>query len=415
MEIAPFRGLRFDLEKIKAHTGEASPAVTAPPYDVLSPEAHQQLLDASSCNIVRLTLGDAPGEIPSYEGRAQLLDSWIESGILLHEDNPVYYVCTVDYVIPGSEVHARMVSLVALGRLHEFEERIVQPHEQTFPKIVADRQSLLEATCCNLESILLLYNDASGEIDSLLEEAAGREPVIEVEAGPGEVHALYPVRDPAAALRLTELMGERRPIIADGHHRYTTSLLYRKALAESGRQVPGSNWKMMTFANLMSEGVSILATHRLLKLGEAGSVSRALEILDDRLEPAGEDDWEIRVETAEEFRNYRLGEKALAGKEGAAATSYGMVQDEIIGSWLTPLAGEEPEVFFYKEGTGEDDALREGKGDLLFRMRPVGRSEFQEVIDGSEVFPHKTTYFYPKLRSGLVLWRLAGVESPGGN
>ena len=92
-----------------------------------------------------------------------------------------------------------------------------------------------------------------------------------------------------------------------------------------------------------------------------------------------------------------------------------MVQDEIIGSWLAPFTGAAPEVFFYKEGTGEDEALQEGTGDLLFRMRPVGRGEFQEVIDGAEVFPHKTTYFYPKLWSGLVLWRLAGLEAPAGD
>ncbi|MBL05177.1 MAG: DUF1015 domain-containing protein [Planctomycetota bacterium] len=406
MDIAPLRGLRFDLDKISQEGGEAAAVVTAPPYDVLSPEAHRALLDASSCNIVRLTLGDKPGETPSYEDRARLLESWIESGILVYEDSPVFYVCTVDYTVPGTELQTRMVSLVALGRLHEFQERIVQPHEQTFPKIVADRQSLLEATRCNLESIMLLYNDDSGELDSLLEDAATGEPVIEVEASPGEVHGLYPVRNPATALRLTELMGEQHPIIADGHHRYTTALLYRAALAESGRQVPGSDWKMMTFANLRSEGVSILATHRLLKLLDPAEVPSALELLDERLEPAGDDDWEIRVETAGDARNYRLGAEALAGKQGAAATSYGLVQDEIIGSWLAPFAGDDPEVFFYKEGTGEDDALREGKGELLFRMRPVGRSEFQAVIDGSEVFPHKTTYFYPKLWSGLVLWRL---------
>ena len=406
MDISPFRGLRFDLDKIAQQAGETAAVVTAPPYDVLSPADHQALLDASAFNIVRLTLGDQPGETPSYEDRARLLESWIDSGVLACEDSPVFYACTVDYTVPGSELRARMISLVALGRLHEFEERIVQPHEQTFPKIVADRQSLLEATRCNLESIILLYNDDSGEIDSLLEDAATGDPVMEVEASTGEVHGLYPVRDPATALRLTELMGEQRPIIADGHHRYTTALRYRAALAESGQQVPGSDWKMMTFANLRSEGVSILATHRLLKLREAGDVSRVLDLLDEKLEPAGNDDWEIRVETAGDARNYRLGEEALAGKKGAAATSYGLVQDEIIGSWLAPFAGDDPEVFFYKEGTGENDALREGKGDLLFRMRPVDRDEFQAVIDGAEVFPHKTTYFYPKLWSGLVLWRL---------
>ena len=95
MDIAPFRGLRFDLGKVAEKVGQDAPVVTAPPYDVLSPEAHQAILDASPCNIVQLTLGDRPGEIPSYDGRAQLLQDWIESGVLAYEDSPVYYLSLI--------------------------------------------------------------------------------------------------------------------------------------------------------------------------------------------------------------------------------------------------------------------------------------------------------------------------------
>ena len=181
MDIAPFRGLRFALSRLsefhggeRRSSGDVSRAVTSPPYDVISPEEHRELLERSPYNVTRLTLGTVPGEASSYEERGKLVDHWIESGVLEADDTPCFYAYEVDYPVPGaiSGERAHMIGLVALGRLSPFEDGVVLPHERTFPKVVDDRKKLLEATRTNLESILLLYNDSAGEIDSLLEEAA---------------------------------------------------------------------------------------------------------------------------------------------------------------------------------------------------------------------------------------------------
>ncbi len=291
MDVSPLRGLRFDLQSLARENGGDVPVVTAPPYDVIAPAEHQARLDASEHNIVRLTLGDRPGESGrgapdsdassaaaqrSYEDRAALLRRWVDDGVLLVEDEPCFYVYEIDYAVPGTSDRRRMLGFIGLGRLHPFEDGVVLRHEETFEKTVEDRTQLLEATRANLESIFLLYSDPEREIDAALEEAASGEPVVRVEAKLGEIHAIYPIRDMRLTISIAEKMRAQRPLIADGHHRYTTSLNYRRDLAARGEEVPGSAWQLMTFTNLFSDGLSILATHRLLKLRDGADVKTAL-------------------------------------------------------------------------------------------------------------------------------------------
>ena len=404
MDIAPFKGLRYDLERVRAAD------VTAPPYDVLSEAEHRALLERSPYNITHLTLGSEPGAASSYEDRARQLEEWVAAGVLIEDGAPRINVYEVEYTVPGTERRSRMLGFIALGKLHPFSDRIVLPHEETFPKVVEDRKKLLAATQANLESIFLLYSDVDGSIDSILETAAGGEPVLEVEAKPGEQHRLYALSDASDQSRLQELLATQRPIIADGHHRYTTSVLYSGEQRDAGATASGADWQMMTFTNLQSEGLSILATHRLLSLA-TGSPEQVLARLRERLAPAGEDDWHLCVETTGETLRLRFPDALLASRSGVARTGYSLLHQVVIADWLADLAGSEPRIAYYKEGTGETEALAEGRGDVLFRLQPVDREEFREVIEGGEVYPHKTTYFYPKLWSGLVVWRLA---EPGG-
>ena len=400
MDIAPLRGLRFAPERTTAAE------VTAPPYDVISPSEHQALLDRSAHNITQLTLGSAPGETSPYEERESLLRSWVADGVLQQDASPRFYTYEICYTAPSSERSCRFLGLIALGRLHAFDERVVLPHEQTFPKVVEDRYQLLSATRTHLESIFLLYSDPDGAIEGRVEAAVRGTPVVEVEAKPGETHALYPIDDPAVISALVSSFESQRPIIADGHHRYTTSLRYRN---EAGEDVSGSEWQLMTFANLYSDGLSILATHRLAKLKEGAKVGEVVEALKSRLEPASDSDWELCVETATSRDLLRFPAALRQKASGAGATSYGLLHDVVLDDWLSSSLDGEGSVRYYKEATGESEALASGEGDLLFRLQPVGRQEFQRVVEAGEVFPHKTTYFYPKLWSGLVLWE---VESP---
>jgi hypothetical protein len=348
----------------------------------------------------------------------------VERGILTPEGQPALYVYRIDYALPGAGAHeagvtaprCRFLGLIALGRLHPFEDAVVLPHEKTFPKVVEDRYRLLEATRTHLESILLLYSDPGRHIDSILEEHIRGPAAFEVEARPFEVHAIHPVTDPEVQKRLATLFIQQRPIIADGHHRYTTSLRYRRRARDAGLQAPGADWQMMTFANLFGDGLSILATHRLVKLKPTGAsdgpdpADRVVDRLLSRLEVVGAGSGELRIETRTRGYDVRFPEALRRGRTGVAATTYALLHDVALGEWLAGDLDTSRGVVYFKQGTGETEALRRGEGDLLFRMQPVDRTEFETVVQGGEVFPHKTTYFYPKLWSGLVLWSFDNPE-----
>lgn len=407
MDIAPFRGLRFNLAALSRRGIEApAAAVTAPPYDVISAADHRSLLEGCEYNIAALTLGETPGEVSDYESRRRKLEEWLRSETLVEDPEPGFYVYEIDYAMPAGAASGgrrRFLGLLGLGRLHPFGDRVVLPHEQTFPKVVDDRLRLLEETRTHLESIFLLYADPDRAIDGILAGGASGDAVVRVEAKPGERHSLHRIDDAAVTRDLQERFREQRPIIADGHHRYTTGLRYR---AESGAAVPGSEWQLMTFANLFGDGLAILATHRLVRL-EGLSPRAAFELLRERLEEVGEGEArDLRVETAAGAANVRFPASLRRGRSGVAATSYALLDSVVLGDWL---AGYVPEggVSYFKEGTGEQAALERGDGDVLFRMQPVDRGEFRQVVQGGEVYPHKTTYFYPKLWSGLALWRIA--------
>ncbi len=412
MDIAPFRALRYNLDLL-SRRGIENPAaaVTAPPYDVISPREHRALLETSEYNIAALTLGDSPGEVSPYADRRRKLDGWLRSEILVEDTEPGYYAYEIDYAMPAGGGDAagrrRFLGLMALGKLHPFSDGVVLPHEQTFPRVVDDRLRLLDATRTHLESIFLLYADPDHAIDRLLASAAAGDASIEVEAKPGERHALYRIVAPAAVSDLQRRFEVQRPIIADGHHRYTTGIRY---LAERGARVPGSAWQIMTFANLYSDGLAILATHRLAKL-DGIAAGDALELLRERLDEVGEDEArDLRIETGAAAVNARFPAALRKGRTGVATTSYGLLEELVFGDWLRRYLPDHG-ISYYKEGTGERAALERGEGDILFRMQPVDREEFKSVVQGGEVYPHKTTYFYPKLWSGLALWRLAEVEA----
>jgi uncharacterized protein (DUF1015 family) len=426
-EVAPLHGLVYDLGRVNGARLEAARAVMAPPYDVISPEEHSRLLQASPYNITRITLGEAPGSLPRYAERAALLRRWIHDGILRPACDPCIYVYSIDYTRfsprsspggrsaggngnhgPGDAApRVRFVGWTALGKLHPFEDGVVLPHERTFPKVVDDRLRLLEATRTHLESIFLLYSDQTRAIDRLLEAQCAGPPSVEVEARPGEIHRLHAVSDLPVIIRLVDFMSRQRPIIADGHHRYTTALRYVSEARATGLDVPGSGWQLMTFANLHGAGLSILGTHRLVKLAGASSPERvraALERILGRLERAEGPDAELTVETRDGATGVRFPAALRDSRRGVARTAYALLHEVVIGEWLGDLIDGESGIRYFKEGTGETEALAKGDGDILFRMKPVGAPEFQEVVEGGEVFPHKTTYFYPKLWSGLVLW-----------
>ena len=415
-EIAPLRALRFDTDKLAAQGVSNTSALGSPPYDIIGTDEHAALLSRSDYNIVRLTLGETPGEKEDYRARGERILDWQSRGVLRRDETPAIYVYGCDYTVPGTDISARFRGVASLGRLHKFEEGVVLPHERTFPRVVDDRFKLLDATRTHLETIFVLYEDAEKAIDAVLEEHSKGEPLLSVEGRPGEIHSLWAITDAATVQHLQELFRAQKPIIADGHHRYTTAILFRDRKEESGEAVPGCAWQPMVFGNLVGDGLSILSTHRLIDTG--GHASQALEVLREKFDEvdANGDAWDFRVETKDAKVGLRVPEALRAESSGVAATDYAILHRRILGEWLQPVcngasAGGEIEGAYYKEGSGECEALARGEGDLLFRLRPGAASEFRSVVEGGEVFPHKTTFFYPKLWSGLMLWTFEDPET----
>jgi uncharacterized protein (DUF1015 family) len=427
-EIAPLRALRFDVDRLAAGEGPGGGrglnAVAAPPYDIIAQKEHRALLDRSPFNIVRLTLGDRPGETADYHQRAALLERWKREGVLREDPSEALFVYGADYQVPGGGPRASFRGLLALGSLHEFSAGVVLPHERTFPKVVDDRYRLLEATRTHLELIFLLYADRKGEIDAVLAAASAGRPEGSVEARPGEVHSLWPIRQRKDIDRLRGLLRLQKPIIADGHHRYTTALRYLQSHRDDPAKSRGAGWQPMVLGNLFGQGLTILGTHRLVALG--GRAAEGLRILEKNLAPAKDEaSADFVVETREAVKKLAIPQAMRAARKGVARTSYAILHDVVLGEWLKPLLGASPgaspgtagdphagePIKYFKEGTGEREALRSGEGDILVRMKPVDRQEFQEVVEGGEVFPHKTTFFYPKLWSGMALWTMAAPDS----
>ncbi|WP_435008141.1 DUF1015 domain-containing protein [Tundrisphaera lichenicola] len=426
-DIRPFRGIRYDMAQVGAMSD-----VVAPPYDVVDSSLQDRLYDASPYNIIRLELnreeaGDTP-ESNRYTRAARFLKEWLRSGVLREDPHPAYYVYHQTFEVEG-QTYTRK-GFLARVRLEPFGEGKIYPHEQTLSGPKADRLALFNATKYNLSPIFGLYPDDDNEVIRLAETGIIDKTPQEATDHLGVVNRLWEVQDPKTITALQGLMGPRPVFIADGHHRYETGVKFRDDLAASG-ELSGpedpANFCMMMLVGMSDPGLIIQPTHRLVR----GFVGLTSETLAARLapefiiSPAGEGEegcrnaWDIieiggeqdtlgfgtledgRWFTAKlrntqrmdaltpdrspEWRSlgvsilHELVLKDLIGKIGSAACTYVHRIDEVLAS----LA---------QEGC-----------DLACLVPPAGMEHVEAIASNLEKMPPKSTYFYPKLLSGLVL------------
>jgi uncharacterized protein (DUF1015 family) len=350
-EIKPFRALRYD-------TGTAGPLeeLVAPPYDVIGPEERARYLEQSPYNVVHLTLPDSEVEA----GRAYR--DWREQGVLA-EETPAFWALSQDYVGPDGVARTR-TGLVGSLRIEPYETGSVLPHERTHRGPKEGRLRLLRETQAELEPIFLLYEgDAPFELPD-------REPDIEVEGA-----RLWRLEDDDT---LGEAFADRRLLIADGHHRYETALAYRDEVG-----TPESGYMMVVLVSVSDPGLMIFPTHRV-----AQDVNGPAPTHDD-----------VRA---------ALRDLEAASRERASAVLYRR------GGEISLLEGDEgqldvelveahaPDVTYT---ASIDEAVAEveaGRAEGAFLVRPLRVEEVFEVAGRGETMPQKSTYFYPKLVSGLL-------------
>jgi uncharacterized protein (DUF1015 family) len=235
--------------------------VVTQPYDKISPAMRTRYLAQSSYNLVRIILGERGPEDSAtdnvYTRAAAHLDSWTASGVLARDAEPGIFPYFQEFTVPGTGEHLVRKGFIALGAVEEYAAGIVHRHEQTLSGPKKDRLELLRHTHAHFGQLFMLYPDKTAAIDALLDEAAAGEPLAEVVDEYGVVHRIWRI---TAAAMIQELMADKRLLIADGHHRYETALAFHNENPE----LAGADRVMMTFVNMYSPGLNILATHRLV-------------------------------------------------------------------------------------------------------------------------------------------------------
>jgi len=401
--IFPFKPYRYS-----AKAGPIANLVTEP-YDKISPGMQARYLSLSPYNLVRIILGertplDSEADNP-YTRAAGLLKDWIGSGILEHESEPSVYAYFQEFTAPDSGETLVRKGFIGLGAVEDYAAGVVHRHEQTLSGPKKDRMELLRHTHAHFGQIFMLYPDPELAIDKILDQAAQKAPVTTLEDEYGVAHRLWKISDPAAIARIQALMADKKLLIADGHHRYETALAFRN-------ENPGlkdSEKVMMTFVNMHSPGLEILATHRVLSGISPALISkipvRPLASIDQLKQVFGNPAPDkVRIGIALGSGEVSLYERDR--KPGELDVK--VLHEELIGLALgiSEEAVREQKHIEYVRGLDAAYAkVREGE-KIAFLLEPVSVQQVADVAFSGGVMPQKSTDFYPKLLSGLTIYKL---------
>ena len=419
--IRPFKGLRF--------SDEVGPVdkLTAPPYDVLSPAERDEYASRDAHNVVHLTLPEQKSDDRSkyikYARSAALLTAWRQDGSLATESRPAIYRYTQHFHLGGVPNAFSRTAIIALIKVEPYEAGIVLPHEQTFPKHKEDRMRILEATRAHLECIFGLYEDAEGDVLQAILDAPA-ETIVRTHSDEEVSHELEPIVDEIAQARLIELLETRKVWIADGHHRYETALAFRQNLGPKDQLIP-EDFLMMALCSISDPGLALLPTHRIIKsiaLDPGEIIDRLSEVFHLAEMPSATLQSSIEKCHLEGRRAFGL---AFSGGVGYVLTEKapcsvlalntcdesGLLKDldvtvlhRVIFEKLLGFHGLDQ--IAYTRDAEEAILAPESGAAAAFLMNPPSVRDMQDIALGGEKMPQKSTYYYPKILSGLVIWSL---------
>jgi uncharacterized protein (DUF1015 family) len=440
-EIFPFHAWRYDTHRVR-------PAeVVTQPYDKITPAMAERYLAASPYNFIRVEKGlPQPADSAAenvYTRAASTLDAWINDGVLVRDAAPAIYPYFQEYTVPGTNHRRTRKGFIALGRLEDYSAGVVFPHERTLPGPRADRLELLRHTRTQTGLLFLLYPDPERKTDKIVNEAARREPLVELTDENGVIHRLWALSDPEALAALARAMAEKKLLIADGHHRYETALAYRDECRRAAGAIDSnapSEKAMMALFNTEGEGLTILPTHRLV----SGVAGFDFEAFRRRLAP--QFDWyaypfadAAERETAlAEFRHDLEGRgharRVVGAYAGGGAFYLFVLKNEAdlerrlpdlhaaerrldvvllhrvilergLGITQKDVSGEK-QVGYERELEAALAAVETGRAQLALLLNPARIDQVADAAFAGRVLPEKSTDFYPKLLSGLTLYRL---------
>ncbi len=421
-EIIPFKGLRYD----PASAGDMA-RIICPPYDIISPSMQQELYSSSSFNAVRLEL---PMEDDPYAAAAERISSWLTEGTLVQDDEAAIYPYFQTYSDPEGNSYTRKGFFCAL-RLYEFSEKQVLPHERTLSGPKKDRLNLFKKTRTNISSIFGLYADDGLQADRLIDAfAAGNEPLVDA-VFQGVQNRLWKIVDHDLVTMVQQVLLDRQVYIADGHHRYETGVNYRNFRMAENPDHTGSepyNFILTYLANIYDEGLIIFPLHRMVRNLMHFDAEELLSKLEEDFSVQPLDDREglkrylDAVESSHAFGF--VSQKGVYGirLKGSPEDIPGdavprslcrlgvEVLHEIILWRLLGISQEamqsQTNLVYTEDDREVFDAVAKGDIQAGFIVKPTTVSQVQDVSGQGDVMPQKSTYFYPKIMTGLVMHRL---------
>ncbi len=437
MEIKAFKAYRYNPDVV----GDAGRCI-APPYDVISSEQQERLYRQSPYNIVRIIRGKTEAGDNETENQytraAEYLNDWLKKGVLEQDGKEAIYAYAQDFEVGGKK-YSRS-GFIALGKLVEFGSG-VRPHESTLDGPKADRLKLMQATAAQFGQIFMLYDDVQKTADKIIEKtAAAKKSVIDFTDEDKVRHRMFIVDDAGDISAIAEAMKDKEILIADGHHRYETALNYRRQTDN-----PAAQWQMMTFVNMRNEGLVILPTHRLVggvadfdfkkllaglakdfectkfgiwaRLNKAGAKGKMFEKMRSGFD-TGRTCFGLYAADgafyAIELKNYAVMDK-IAGQFGDTLRKldvtvlHKLILERILGIGERQLAGETNIEYIKDFGSAVDEAVTavdKAQKQAVFFMNPIRAEQIKQVATANEKMPQKSTFFFPKIFSGLTINKL---------
>ena len=446
--IYPFRALRYDPARVNMED------VVTQPYDKITPAMQQHYYDVSPYNLIRVILGKhEPGDTEAsnvYTRAAEYLKQWRKQRVLAEESEPAIYGYSQTYTVPHTEEVRERRGFIALGHLYDYADKVIYRHEQTFPKHKSDRMSLFKATRTYCEQIYMLYSDPGFTAEKLIFGVGkdGRDTAPADLAITDEydvVHRVWKLTDPTLINLIVTAMANKKLIIADGHHRYETSVAYAKErsaqlklplnqLRDEDERLTSSTLPappfpeaamMMTFVNMDAPGITILPTHRVVHGLEGFSGAEFAKKAEQffSVKRLGAPDLHVLsgLPGVAFIAATRDGAYLLQAKPEAVANVlsgisqrqaqldvvqlHTVVLDKLLGlnqETITKLGN----VRYIREADEAIGQVESGEADVAFLIKPITLDQLRDISLSGDVMPQKSTDFYPKLLSGLAIYAL---------
>ncbi len=406
--VKPFQPFRY-----QAKAGDPANLLTQP-YDKISPKMHAHYLAASPYNLVRVILGEKrefDNESENvYTRAARYLDDWIKQGILAQDPVAGFYAYSQEFSVPDSGETLTRNGFIGLGKLEDYSANIVYRHEQTLTGPKKDRRELLDRTRAHFGQIFMLYPDPAHAVDGLLADAEQGAPILDVLDEYQARHRVWAITAPADVAAIESLMSDKKLLIADGHHRYETALAYSKDHPGD----PAAQYVMMTVVNMHAPGLKILATHRVLRgidpsgfherakkhwkataLPSVDELKRALSVPDKTLVRIG-------IVTG-------AGQHLLERPRAEGELDVPVLHKDILGG-LLGISEEDVKAEKHIQYVRGIDAavaeVRQGDAEVAFILEATPIEDMARIAFAGGVMPQKSTDFYPKLLSGVTIYKL---------